>query len=279
VDAQLADAARAGDAIRFVEHPYSDAEKVFDSVVCPLGDIAINMISDKISKQEIKPAIFANSLSVSGRGEANPQLAMDLANVLMRSPEVAFVDKLVVKGGVCDYLLIDDFSRKFSNIIFQDCLFSTCEISRNVHSENLPRFEKCLFGTLDGFSGPTDLPANFRDCDVSSFALGGTTAAQIMHSDAPEGLKVLLTVLRKLCLQPGSGRQQAAFYRGPLDARAERLVPEVLALVARSDLAEKTRHRGRDLWIPNRRETSRVRQILAAPMTSTDSIVKAAREL
>jgi hypothetical protein len=132
VDAQVADAARAGDAIRFIEYPYDEAEDVFDAVVCPLGEIAINIISNKLSKQDIKPAIFSNSLSVSGKEEANPQLAMDLANVLTRSPEVSFTEKLFIKGGVCDYLLIDDVSRNFSNLVFQDCLFSSCEISKDV---------------------------------------------------------------------------------------------------------------------------------------------------
>jgi hypothetical protein len=151
--------------------------------------------------------------------------------------------------------------------------------STSVHADNLPQFESCLFGVLDGYFGPSDLPRNFKDCDISSFVLGGNTAAQIMHSDLPEGLKILLTVLRKLFLQPGAGRQQAAFYRGAIDARAERIIPEVLALVAKHDLAEKARYRGRDLWLPNRREAARVRQILAAPMTSEDPIIKAAREL
>ncbi|QWG14286.1 hypothetical protein KMZ29_06270 [Bradyrhizobium sediminis] len=279
VDPQIADAARAGDVIRYVEHPYASAANAFESVVCPLGEIAINIVSNKISAQTIKPAIFLNALNVACNPDINSQLAMDLANILTRSPEVALVDKAIIRAAVCDYLLIDDFSRKFSNLIFQDCLFNTCEISRDVHPDNLPQFEKCVFGTLDGFFGGSDLPMNFRDCDVSSFVLGGNTAAQILHLDIPEGLKILLTVLRKLFLQPGSGRQEAAFYRGALDSRAERIVPEVLNLIARFSIAEKSRYRGLDLWRPNRTETFRVRQILAAPMTSPDPLVKAAREL
>jgi len=279
VDGQLADAARAGDVTRYVQHPYDDADKIFDAVVCPLGDIAINIVSNKISKQEIKPAIFSTALRESCEPETNPQLAMDLANILTRSPEVPFTEKTIIKGGVCDYLLLDDFSRKFSSLIFQDCLFSNCEISKDVRWENLPQFSRCLFGVLDGFFGASDLPKNFHECEISTFTLGGNTAAQIFHSDIPEGLKILLTVLRKLFLQPGAGRQQAAFYRGAIDSRAERLIPEVLALIAKHDIAERARYRGRDLWLPNRKESSRVRQILAAPMSSVDPIIKAAREL
>lgn len=279
VDGQLADAARAGDTARYIEHPYDGADQIFEAVACPLGDIAISILSNKISKQKIKPAIFANALREASASDTSPQLAMDLANILTRSPEVAFTDKVIIKGAVCDYLLIDDFTRKFSNLIFQDCLFSNCEISKDVHWENLPQFSKCLFGTLDGYFGSTDLPKNFVQCEVSTFALGGNTAAQILHSNLPEGLKILLTVLKKLFLQPGAGRQQAAFYRGAIDPRAERLVPEILSLIAKHSIAEKTRYRGRDLWLPNRKESSRVRQMLAAPMTSTDPLIAAAKEL
>lgn len=204
---------------------------------------------------------------------------MDLANILTRSPEIALTDEIVVKSAVCDYLLIDDFSRKFSNLIFQDCLITTCEISRNVHPDNLPIFSECIIGNLDGYFGASDLPKNFKDCDITSFTLTGNTTAQILHLEIPEGLKILLTVLRKLFLQPGSGRQESAFYRGALDSRAERIVPEVLDLIARYNIAEKSRYRGLDLWRPVRSETFRVRQILAAPMTSGDPLVKAAKEI
>lgn len=278
VDAQIADAARAGDVIRFVAHPY-DGIELFENIVCPLGEISINIVSDKISTQEIKPAIFVNALVVSAKSEEASQLSMDLANILTRSPEVPLEEEIVITAGICDYLLLDDFSRSFSNLVFNDCLFHSCEISKDVHPNNVPQFNRCLFGVVDGYFGLSDLPKNFNGCDISSFALGGDTGAQILHSNIPEGLKILLTVLRKLFLQPGAGRQENAFFRGAMDARGIRLVPEVLALLAKQQIAEKTRWRGKDLWIPNRHESSRVRRILASPMTSDDSLIREARVL
>jgi len=278
VDAQIADAARAGDVARFVDHPYGSAD-IFTDVIYPLGEISINMLSEKISRQEIKSAIFGNALNVSAKPEINSQVSMDLATVLIRSPEIPFADKIIIRGAVCDYLLLDDFSRNFSNLIFENCLFNACEVSKDMHPDNIPHFNRCLFGTLDGYFGPSDLPKNFSQCEISSFSLAGETSAQILHTDIPEGLKILLTVLRKLFLQPGSGRQEAAFYRGAIDSRGARLVPEVLSLLSKQKIAEKNRYRGKDLWLPNRRESSRVRRILASPMTSDDILVSEAREL
>jgi hypothetical protein len=158
-------------------------------------------------------------------------------------------------------------------------LFHVCEISKDVHPDNIPKFKNCLFGALDGYFGASDLPRNFVDCEISSYSLTNETSAQILHSDIAEGLKILLTVLKKLFLQPGSGRQEAAFYRGAIDSRGARLVPEILALLSKQKVAEKTRYRGKDLWLPNRRESARVRKILTSPMTSDDALVREARLL
>lgn len=278
VDAQIADAARAGDVIRYIEHPYSNSE-VFRGIVCPLGEISTNLISDKIADGALKPTIFSNSIRVATETDETEQLAMDLVVVLVRSPEAPCSEKFVVRGAVCDYFLLDDFSRDFSNLIFDDCLFHSCEISKDVHPDNIPHFNNCLFGVMDGYFGIDDLPKHFVNPDISTFALTAETSAQILHSDIPEGLKILLMVLRKLYLQPGTGRQESAFYRGAVDSRGTRLIPEVLKLLAQQGLVEELRYRGKDLWLPNRRESARVRRILSSPMTSTDALVRDARTL
>jgi hypothetical protein len=278
VDAQIADAARAGDVIRYIIDPYSD-NSIFEGIACPLGEISVNIVSGKLSLQTIKPATFSNALCVAAKDENLSQLTMDLANIETRSPEVSCTEKIAIRGAVCEYLLLDDFSRSFSNILFEDCLFHTCEVSKDIHSDNIPKFKSCLFGVLDGYFGANDLPKNFVDCEVSSYSLANETSAQILHSDISEGLKILLTVLKKLFLQPGSGRQEAAFYRGAIDSRGARLVPEVLALLSKQKVAEKARYRGKDLWIPNRRESARVRKILTSPMISDDILVHEARLL
>jgi hypothetical protein len=88
VDAQFADAARAGDVARFIVDPYTD-RTVFEGIVCPLGEISVNIISGKIALQAIKPANFANALCVAATNADLPQLAMDLANIETRSPEIS----------------------------------------------------------------------------------------------------------------------------------------------------------------------------------------------
>jgi len=278
VDGQIADAARAGDVLRFIDHPHNNGY-LFEGAVCPLGEISTNLISERISDGHLKPAVFVNAIKIAAQNDENEQLAMDLAVVLTRSPEISFKDKIVIQGAVCDHLLLDDATRQLSNLIFDDCLFHMCEISKDVPPTNIPQFNNCLFGVLDGYFGKDDLPKNFVNPDISEFALAAETSAQILHADIPEGLKILLVVLRKLYLQSGAARQESAFYRGAIDSRSAHLVPEVLKLLAKQGLAEEVRHRGKDLWLPNRKESARVRKILSSPMTSSDDLVSEAKSL
>lgn len=78
-----------------------------------------------------------------------------------------------------------------------------------------------------------DLPSEVfdDDCDFEEFS-DARTNADIFELQLPEGTKVLLTVLKKLFMQRGSGRRESAFTRG-LDHRARRLVPDVLDLIKR----------------------------------------------
>jgi hypothetical protein len=278
VDVQIAEVARAGDVIKYISHPYGDYT-TFSSMICPLGSIATELIADKIVSDEIKPSMFLAAAQIAATHETYEQLSMDLGNILIRAPEVPCNREITIKEGVCEYLLIDDYSRKLSYIHFHDCLFHHAEVSRDIHPDNLPTFRRCLFGTLDGYFGPHDLPSHFIDCDVAEFSMGAQTSAQILGADIPEGLKILLTILRKLFLQPGSGRQETAFYRGAMDSRGSRLVPEVLSLISKHKIAERVRHRGKDIWLPNRSQTGRVHKMLNAPMTSVDSLVSEARDL
>jgi hypothetical protein len=279
VDDEIAGAARSGDVVRYIEHPYGDAGDTFKNAVCPLGELGTNIVSEKVVEKGIDSAVFGIALARATEQEETQQLAMDLAVTLIASPEIAIEESYKVQAAVCSRLMIDDFSRDFSSIEFSDCLFSELEVSQDVPKSRLPMFNRCIIGTVDGFFGSTDLPSNFSKCDVTNFAFGSTTAAEIMRADIPEGLKLLMTVLRKLFLQKGAGRQENALYRGAIDARSRRLIPEIMQVVARHGIAEYSRYRARDSWLPNRAETDRVRKILRQPMTSNDPLVLEIRNL
>ena len=62
------------------------------------------------------------------------------------------------------------------------------------------------------------------------FATETGTTNQVLDLPFAGGVRVLITVLKKLFERPGNGRRENALYRG-LDHRAKRLVPDVLQLL------------------------------------------------
>jgi hypothetical protein len=108
------------------------------------------------------------------------------------------------------------------------------------------------------------------------FGEAGTTTSGILKLELPIGTRVMLTVLKKLYLQAGSGRKESALYRG-LDQRERSMVSSVLGLLRSQELAVPTKVSQQSVWIPVRAATGRVRKIIAQPNTCGDvSIVKSA---
>lgn len=92
-------------------------------------------------------------------------------------------------------------------------------------------------------------------------------------------MRVLLTMLRKLYTQSGSGRKQSALFRG-LDQRARQVVPEILDFLVREELAIKSSVGEETVWFPVRSESVRGRRLRSASTESKDLIVqKAAADL
>ena len=91
----------------------------------------------------------------------------------------------------------------------------------------------------------------------------------MLASSLPIGQRVGLSILRKLYLQRGSGRKEEALYRG-LSRTDQHVVEEALQILERFGLAIKT-HSGRQrIWVPARRSTSRVYEMLEGPTICTD---------
>jgi hypothetical protein len=168
---------------------------------------------------------------------------------------------------------LDADAPSLAGIEFQDCMFQRIELDHGLEVSRLPSFVRCYFGEVEGRMGEVDLPGNtFVDCTFERFGESSQTTAAILASTLNTGTKVLLTILKKVYFQRGSGRKESALYRG-LDHRARRLVPEVISLLGTEGLIAKSRCPEGTVWLPVRSESLRVQRILAAPNTSTDPLI------
>jgi hypothetical protein len=208
-------------------------------------------------------------------------LSADIVLVLERTGLGYHDSALFLRGVLVPELSLEQSQTDLARVEFQDSVFGSLSVSADFPIDHTPRFVRCHFGLVEGFTGLRDLPTKvFLDVTADDFDNPAHTTNAILSLALPLATRVLLTVVRKLYAQRGSGRRESALYRG-LDARAQQLVPEVLDLLRREGFAIRSRQGDQPVWLPARSSDARRRalSILAAPNASTDPLVGHSRNL
>jgi hypothetical protein len=130
---------------------------------------------------------------------------------------------------------------------------------------------------IEGVTNQAELPVRFEKCEFEEFDNTKTNAA-IMRSDLVPSVRVLLTIIRKLFLQRGSGRVELALSRG-LDERNSMYVPPILQqLESAGVIFSHPATRGL-IWHGNRSERTRMLRILEKSSTSDDNLLETISKL
>ena len=179
-------------------------------------------------------------------------------------------------------LSLDEGAPDFGPVEFQDSVVGRLEITAGAAVEAMPRFVRCYFGVIDGRAGRNDLPPDRFDdgCVVDAFEDSAQTTNAILSLSLPRGTKAVLTIIKKVYGQRGSGRHEGALYRG-LDVATKQLVPQALTLLRREGLLTRAGQGDHVVWLPTKSSDARRRAlgILASPTTSADSIVSESRAI
>ncbi len=169
---------------------------------------------------------------------------------------------------------IGDPGVNLSKVGYRGCVFTRIEINSDADVNHLPHFSACYVHIIEGRLSVRDLPEGIFDkCEITQFQESYSTNDSILNlTRLPVGLRVMLTILRKLYVQPGSGRKESALFRG-LDQHAKLLVPAALELLRREKLAIRSGAGFDIVWLPVRSDGVRVRRILSSPTTEKDPIL------
>ena len=280
IDGDLVDAARAGDVYRFVEDPYTFQLENSANWQVTLGQLGTELSSLRCHRMGFNIGKLRTAIQQAGRYADQDALCMDLIQV---SKEMRFGftgNPITVKNIMIPDASYGDDSLDFSAVSFRECLFQRLEISASAESALLPHFSECYVGILDGRVSKNDLPENIFDdkCVFDSFGDSSQNTAAILALPLSTGTKVLLTVLKKLYLQPGAGRKQSALFRG-LDHRSRILVPDVLQLLVREGLTVRSTVGEEAVWLPVRNEGVRVRRMVSSPLGSNDRLIHLANSI
>ena len=276
IDEQFVDAARAGDVARFLFDPFSttlDAE----SWLIPIGDLGAAVTAAKARRVGLAPAQFQLAIQRAAEERGAGTLAADVLRVALMCG-VGFEGRNVyIREADIGLLELSYDMPDISPVELQDCVVLRLEIDATTPNDRLPSFNGCLIAVLEG-RVESDMPfEKFTQCSVETASGTTETTAGIMELALPSGVRVALTVLKKLYLQRGAGRKESAFSRG-IDPASRRLVEPVLREVEREGLATHGKIGSETIYYPVRSSAARVHRILASP-SSDDSLLNACRAL
>jgi len=274
IDRDFVEAARGGALFRIIENPYVVG---YDSET---WQTAVEVLAAQVAAFRTQNAGYS-----VGKVLAAVRHVLDQDQAYTLAADMILV--LVELGGACDSsvflreavvpeLRFDEPACDLHMVEFQDCVVGELAIAPDFPADtNLARFVRCHFGRVEGRTGERDLPrSRFVSCHFDSFEQAAHTTNAIMSLPLPLGTKVMLTILKKLYAQSGSGRKESALYRG-LDSRAQSVVPPVLALLRREGFASRSTRGADHVWLPTRTGESRRRALsmLAAPNASNDPLI------
>ena len=273
VDEVFADACKAGDLLAFVNNPFDFPSSVLAEVESSIGTLGVEIASLKGEAR--------------GFGEGKINTALVAACKAGAKYMAADIARLTLEGGFCiranislEGLLIPDLeldtsSADLSKLQFQNCFFSHVAVDPTLDTTKIPSFCDCFIDELEGRVSASDLPTEKFDnkCYINKFTRTAETTAQVLALDLPLGMRVCLTVLKKLYERSGSGRKESALYRG-LDNHARRLVPRVLQVLRSEGFTFLDKAKKNTIWYPCRSHRDRARRMIVSPSTNDDPVLQ-----
>jgi len=155
------------------------------------------------------------------------------------------------------------------NLTLVDCLFEHLDIT-----DAEPRgvvISGCVVVRLAGISSSEHSPPWLKNCLVDVYQSIETLSA-IREAGLSVAQTFLLSSLRKLFLQPGSGRKESSMYKGYGDSATKRTCEKVIHLLVQEGFCSKFKGQSEPIFVPNRSLTGRVHAIMSQMTTSKDHL-------
>ncbi|MFG3000526.1 hypothetical protein [Streptomyces sp. NPDC048340] len=270
IDVDLASAAQAKDVSSFIMNPFAVDLLTTRSWSGSLLQSGVEVAALQCSEAANEGAI-STALSFAQRHDLDVLSADVVRIALARGISVVGSSFNVDEVVIPQMELYEDFGN-LSGISFSRCGIETLVLDGEIDGSLMPRFQDCFFETIIGRFGEEDLPANaFSGCTFGEFLDSAERNADVLRSSLPEGVRVMIMILRKLYLQRGSGRAEGALVRG-MEQASRALVPGCLEAIKRENLAAPIKLNGRTVWLPSRSDQKRVNAFIQAPRGSGDPL-------
>ncbi|MGA4543133.1 NACHT domain-containing protein [Uniformispora flossi] len=253
VDRDLADTAYGEDLASYVIDPY-DAHPLsrVSSWANAASDLGTDVATQFLESQGIG---CRAALAAASRRQNSHQFDAVLSDTLrvasnLQDPQTVLRESYHVEGVIFDSFSVAAGDKVGSSVTYKDCVIQSMDISGAEEGRELPHFQNCLIGFLDGASViPGWLSGNFIECEIERFSTQSQTTAGIMQLPVSAENRVALTILKKIYGQRGSGRKEGALSRG-LDPSIRLLVPRVLSELLSSGWVHKVTSGRSVIYLP-----------------------------
>jgi hypothetical protein len=274
IDVDFASVAAAGDVFRFISDPFS--YPLDDSTwQASLPSIGIETIALRSHAAKFKDGKLSAAIKEASASKPPHTLCADIVRAMVELSMPYKGPLTYLRDVEIPELIFHSDSADMHLINFEGALIGLLEFSQEVKDELLPFFSGCYFGSIEGRTGRQDLPSQInQECIVDKFDDTAVTTSAILKLELPIGTKVLLTILKKLYVQKGTGRRESAFYRG-LDHKSQSFVADVLELLKAEGFITLAHYTDQVVWLPVRSAEKRQRalRILGAPNECHDHLV------
>lgn len=281
LDEDFADVCRGGDILAYLVDPFGMTPEIFRGADRSIGGLCVGLLILRISAARLTSGKMIPALRLALETEDTSALVLDLVRTSM---ELGFSIDLPIclRDVYMPFLDIGAGLNDCSKLVFSECLITCLAIDSEVEASKLPKFHSCYIERVEGRSSRRDMPDEMLDanCSIDHFSEAPDTTSAISEMDLPLAARVLLSILKKVYLQSGSGRKENALLRG-LDHNSRRLVGSVLRLLQAEGFVSRYKRAGLDMaiWVPDRSKSARARRIITSPRTCNDPLLSKVQDI
>lgn len=234
----------------------------------PLDKTGLNILSIYISKGEKRMETFL-TLAREASKTKNKVLAADIVSALcLLDFDSLDFKELYVSDAEFSFLSFE--SKEIKRLTISNSVIERIDLT-NAKLNNQVKLENCDINTVYGISSSKSIPEQFVNCTIKNYETLATTA-RIKKANLTDSQKLLVEMLRKIFLQPGAGRKEAALLRGMGVSANKKLGEQILRILLDENLTTKIKGDEGDIYKPVRSETGRVQKILTDLTLSTDPL-------
>lgn len=204
---------------------------------------------------------------VGGDAEKYARLCVNHGNSQVGCDFVAA--KLLSAEEICDFQGLNIGDGRISVLSFIDATIKNLHLVgveigeltiESAQFENV-QISACTIDIFKGVGSVEKLPDVFVECEVAAFDRAVTTA-RISELNLSDAQKTLLAIIKKLFFQPGAGRREEALLRGAERYWDPEAAKKAIHFMEKNGLVLRTRGDHGVLFVPQRKHTRRMAQIV-----------------